>query len=174
MVYDDAEKLYAEVRQDGENLLQEASEVLLPKALPLTASNVAKVSGNIVGFNTTFFSRRDIVEVPLTSASAHLRSQVVQTSKDGTKGYALLDCSAGGHLARPVGFFADCMPVSGACYCPSSVELVLTPMLVVFTNGSDHFVLRNSSIQVTISKGRITSLFDVNLGCAYTALVAPC
>lgn len=33
----------------------------------------------------------------------------------------------------------------------------------VYTNGSDHFVLRNPSIQLTISHGRITSLLDIKL-----------
>lgn len=33
----------------------------------------------------------------------------------------------------------------------------------VYTNGSDHFVLRNSGVQLTISKGRITSILDVKL-----------
>ena len=33
----------------------------------------------------------------------------------------------------------------------------------VYTNGSDHFVLRNASVQLTISKRRITSLVDVKL-----------
>jgi alpha-mannosidase len=31
----------------------------------------------------------------------------------------------------------------------------------VFTNNSDHLILCNSSVQLTISKGRITSLLDV-------------
>ena len=31
----------------------------------------------------------------------------------------------------------------------------------VFTNGSDHFVLRNASVQLAISNGRISSLVDV-------------
>lgn len=35
--------------------------------------------------------------------------------------------------------------------------------MAVHTNGSDHFVLRNASVQLTISKGRITSLLDVPL-----------
>ncbi|KAJ7113396.1 hypothetical protein C8R44DRAFT_796454 [Mycena epipterygia] len=30
-----------------------------------------------------------------------------------------------------------------------------------YTTGSDHLVLRNSSVQLTTSKGRITSLMDV-------------
>lgn len=31
----------------------------------------------------------------------------------------------------------------------------------MYTNGSDHFVLRNAGVQMTISKGRISSLIDV-------------
>ncbi|KAJ7845556.1 hypothetical protein B0H14DRAFT_3454982 [Mycena olivaceomarginata] len=33
----------------------------------------------------------------------------------------------------------------------------------VYTNGADHFVLRNANVQLSISKGRITSLVDVVL-----------
>ena len=89
MVYKDAEKLYAEVREDGETLLEQAIKVLLPKALPLMAASF-KNPGSIVGINTTFFPRRDIIEVPLAGAPAHLKAQVVQVSQDGATGYALL------------------------------------------------------------------------------------
>ena len=114
MVYDDAEKLYAEVRKDGQDLLEEATSVLLPKSVALATAAVGSANGDIIGINTTFFPRRDIVEVPLASATAHLKSQVVHTSKDGSKGYALLNCTKGGHLARTSGLFSDCMPVSGS------------------------------------------------------------
>ena len=166
MVYNDAEKLYAEVREDAEALLQQAVEVLLPKVLSLTATSF-KTPGSIVGINTTFFPRRDVIEVPLVDAPANLKAQIVQTSKDGASGYALLDCAQGGHLAKPIGFYADCMPVSGRRLIPVlSIESKLIEN-TVFTNGSDHFVLRNSAVQLTVSKGRITSLFDVSLGWAY-------
>lgn len=36
--------------------------------------------------------------------------------------------------------------------------------VIVFTNGTDHFVLRNANVQLTISEGRVTSLIDVRLG----------
>jgi len=41
----------------------------------------------------------------------------------------------------------------------------------VYTNGSDHFVLRNACVQLTISKGRISSLVDVKLKCDTISLV---
>lgn len=114
MVYDDAEKLYAEVREDTEYLLQKAGEVLFPDSIPYSVTSAPKSAGSLLGVNTTFFPRRDIVQVPLGSANAQLKSQMVQVSKDGATGYALLDGSASGQIAKPVGFFADCKPVSGA------------------------------------------------------------
>ncbi|KDQ59961.1 glycoside hydrolase family 38 protein [Jaapia argillacea MUCL 33604] len=149
MVYDDAEKLYTEVRKDGQELLEEAFDTFLPGSSLLSLESVAQQkftnSGNIVAFNTTFFPRRDVVKVPVTGSASRLKSKVVQTGKDGV-GYALMDGSQGGSLVASRGLFADCMPPS------------------IFSNGSDHFVIRNSSVQLTISGGRITSLFDVQLG----------
>ncbi|EPQ55548.1 glycoside hydrolase family 38 protein [Gloeophyllum trabeum ATCC 11539] len=146
MVYEDAEKLYAEVRKDGKALLEEAFEAILPRSAPATSDNLAKLrgQGDLVAVNTTFFARQDVVKVPLTGAGSQFKSQVVQTSKDGT-GYALMECLADSNIALCKGLYADSMPVS------------------VYTNGSGHFVLKNSSVQLTISGGRITSLLDVQL-----------
>ncbi|KAH9837576.1 glycoside hydrolase family 38 protein [Rhodofomes roseus] len=146
MVYEDAEKLYAEVRKEGAQLIEDAWTTLFPTSYPLSNVAALKKRGSLVGFNTTHLPRRDVVKVPLGAGAANLKAQVVQASKDGSYGYALMDCSEGGPIATPTGLFADCMPVS------------------VFTNGSGHFVLRNSSVQLTISEGRISSLVDVELG----------
>ncbi len=114
MVYDDAEKLYVEVRKDGETLLEEAFKAIFPPSVSLSdPSFKSKKTGTIVGFNTTFFPRRDIVEVPLSGAAQRLKSQVVQTAKNGASGFALLDCSAGGGVAYGTGMYANCKPVSG-------------------------------------------------------------
>ncbi|KAG6862107.1 hypothetical protein C0995_005917 [Termitomyces sp. Mi166 len=151
MVYEDAEKLYEEVRKDGEALLDEAFGVLFPDSVALNASANLKAlppTGKIVSFNTTFFRRSDIIQVPLVGANSGLKSQVLQTSSDGTVGYAVVNTPGNvGSICTPAtGLHAQILPVS------------------VFTNGTDNFVLRNSSVQLTISKGRITSLLDVKLG----------
>ena len=120
MVYEDAEKLYTEVRKSGEAILDDAFDILLgasnsafipssnPKALPRNAK--------LVGYNTTFFQRRDIVEVPLLGASAELKSQVLQTSSDGKIGYVVM-CNEGGGvgtLCTPAtGLHEWIMPASG-------------------------------------------------------------
>lgn len=98
MVYDDAEKLYAEVRKDGKALLEDAFKVLFPNSQPLTSESKLKSVpslDHIVAFNTTFFPRQDIVEIPLGNATSGLKSQIVQASKNGT-GYAIMDCAGGG------------------------------------------------------------------------------
>ena len=114
MVYEDAEKLYAEVAKEGKALLEEAFKAIFPPSLSLTdPAFKSKKTGTVLGFNTTFFPRRDVVEVPLSGAASRLRSQVVQTSKDGSVGLALMDCTAGGGVAYGSGMYADCKPVSG-------------------------------------------------------------
>lgn len=106
MVYEDAEKLYTEVRKDGKHMINEAFKALFPSSPDVSP-------GQIVAYNTTFFPRRDVVKIPLSGNGSKLRSQVVQASKDGSYGYALMDGSNGGHVARPTGLFADCLPASG-------------------------------------------------------------
>lgn len=161
MVYEDAEKLYAQVKKEGNELIEEAFEVIFGWAN--SDARTQPVSGNFIGFNTTPFPRRDVVKVPFSGPqAAKLRSKLVQTTKDGKEGYALMDCSAGGPLSSSSGMFADCHPVSGKP-TPSRV-IVAEPSASVYTNGSDHFVLKNDLVQLTISKGRITSLLDVQLG----------
>ncbi|KAG2746361.1 glycoside hydrolase family 38 protein [Suillus brevipes Sb2] len=68
------------------------------------------------------------------------------TSLDGKHGYALMHSVGSKVASQPVGMFSVCMPAS------------------VFTNGTDHFVLRNANARLTISEGRISSLIDVRLG----------
>ncbi|KAF8900480.1 glycoside hydrolase family 38 protein [Gymnopilus junonius] len=152
MVYDDAEILYAEVKKDGEGLLEEALSVLFPNSVPLTPSTRSKVlagSSKIVAYNTTFFPRWDIIKVPLSKAGPALKSLVLQASDDGKEGYAIMHCADGagaGELKHP----------------SNALHAHLKPASV-YTNGSDHFVLRNGSVQLTLSEGRISSIVDVKL-----------
>lgn len=112
MVYEDAEKLYAQVKKDGLELIDEAFKAIF--GFPSSDARTKPISGNFIGFNTTPFPRRDVVKVPFAGPhAAKLRSKLVQTTKDGKEGYALMDCAAGGPLCSSSGMFADCHPVSG-------------------------------------------------------------
>ncbi|KAJ7199975.1 glycoside hydrolase family 38 protein [Mycena pura] len=143
MVYDDAEKLYAEVRQDAEAMLDDALDVILGCAAPAAH---AMALDQLAAYNTTFFPRREVVRVPIAGG---LGAQVAQLSADGKEGYTVVDCAGGARPAR-----LQTTPITEAWgFSPVSV----------YTNGADHFVLRNGSVQLTISRGRITSLVDVQL-----------
>ncbi|KAJ3983926.1 glycosyl hydrolases family 38 N-terminal domain-containing protein [Lentinula detonsa] len=144
MVYDDAEQLYADVGKDGRALMEEAFQVLFPNSVPLTTETKLQLNtslNQIFGYNTTFLDRREIVKIPLAGASAGLKAAVAQVDQSSKVGYAIMD---NGVLDALVG---DNLDMHASAY----------------TNGSDHFVLRNSSVQLTISNGRITSLVDVRL-----------
>src|ERR1700678_4338587 len=98
MVYEDAEVLYAEVKRDGEALLEEAFSVLFPDSVPLTPTTRSKPlagSCKIVAYNTTFFPRWEIIKVPLAKAGTSLKSQILQASDDGREGYAIMHCAKG-------------------------------------------------------------------------------
>ncbi|KAG1744557.1 glycoside hydrolase family 38 protein [Suillus paluster] len=143
MVYEDAEKLYAEVREVCTGLLEDAFSVLLPRSSPLLST---PASETLIAFNPTSFERHDVIKVPLSGGAARLKAQVMQASADGKYGYALMHSAGNNVASQPVGMFSGCMPAS------------------VFTNGTDHFVLRNANVQLTILQGRISSLIDVKLG----------
>ena len=171
MVYDDCEVIYAEIKRDGEALLEEALSVLLPHSVPLNSATRSKSlagSCKIVAYNTTFFPRWEIIKVPLTKAGSLLKSQILQASDDGREGYAIMHCAKGAGLGElksaSNALHAHIKPVSSkslASFIPWFQDS--TYFWTVYTNGSDHFVLRNASVQLTISKGRITSLLDVKL-----------
>ncbi|KAH7882020.1 glycoside hydrolase family 38 protein [Phlebopus sp. FC_14] len=146
MVYEDAEKLYSEVRRDCHAILEKAFAVLLPGSAPvLEDSRILSRPASFLAVNPTPFPRSDIIKLPIQGAGSDALSQVAHKSVDGEYGYALVHCKENSIVAQPLGMTAESIPVS------------------VYTSGSDHFVLRNTNIQLTISGGRITSLFDMKL-----------
>ncbi|KAH9970026.1 glycoside hydrolase family 38 protein [Lactifluus volemus] len=146
MVYDDAEKLYAEVRSDTEALIDKALGVLYPDSLPLSsAASTSAGPLTIFAHNTTPFARREIVRVPLAAGGISL-GDVLQTTSDGKEGYIVLEGGAGGGLALP-----------------SQINVKNLNVVTVRSVGSEHFVLGNGNVQLTVAGGRVTSLFDVRL-----------
>lgn len=120
MVYDDAEVLYAEVQKEGLDILEEAFGVILPKSLPLSLNtDVKSITGavDLVAFNTTFFPRLDVIQIPLIGAHRGLKSHVLQTSNDGSVGYALMHCPSGGSVGALStsnnGLYGHLLPASG-------------------------------------------------------------
>ncbi|KAJ7351290.1 hypothetical protein DFH08DRAFT_1078386, partial [Mycena albidolilacea] len=130
MVYDDAKKLYQEVREADEKMLDDVLD--------------------LVAYNTMFFPRCEVVQVLLPAVGdSALRTQVGQLAADGMTGYAVVHSVGSG---RP----------SVLAVPPVTEAWGFTPVSV-YTNGGNYFVLRNASVQLTISRGRITRLLDVQL-----------
>ncbi|KAF8346661.1 glycoside hydrolase family 38 protein [Amanita rubescens] len=154
MVYGDAERLYKQVHKIGQTLLEDALDVLFPDSFELTRTTssrrLAKAS-KLFAYNTTFFPRWDVIEIPVAGASSSLKGQVMQMQPDSKSGFALVKCEGATH-----GF--ACTPGSNGI----DFHRISTPA-TVYANGSD-FVLRNGSVQLTLSHGRITSLVDVQQG----------
>ncbi|KAG9101891.1 Glycoside hydrolase, 38 vacuolar alpha mannosidase [Ceratobasidium sp. 370] len=116
MVYEDAEKLYAEISKDGKAILEDAFGTLLVGSTRIDASAPLNISsqGKLVAVNTTPFARCEVVKIPLTgSGHKHLRGSAVQIAAGGQTGYVLMDARGGTGLAQPIGLFADVKPVSG-------------------------------------------------------------
>jgi alpha-mannosidase len=168
MVYEDAEKLYAEVREVCVGLLEEAFSVLFPQSTPLLSPSTSE---KMVAFNPTSFERYDVIEVPLSGNAARLKAQIVQASADGKYGYALMHSRGNKVVAQPTGMFANCVPASGVSEGSRCLWVHTETSFIVYTNGTDHFVLRNANVQLTISEGRIHSLIDVKLGLVQSVLV---
>ncbi|OCH89390.1 glycoside hydrolase family 38 protein [Obba rivulosa] len=86
MVYADAEKLYAEVRKDAEELIEEAYSALLPKSVRAsTKVPIVTSDFRLVGYNTTPFPRRDVVEFPAHNGTVHM----------------VLECPEGSNVSLP-------------------------------------------------------------------------
>ncbi|KAH7105393.1 glycosyl hydrolases family 38 N-terminal domain-containing protein [Auriculariales sp. MPI-PUGE-AT-0066] len=144
MVYDDAEILYAEVAKDGKHVIESAFDVLCPDSVPFAPGCALPAKATrIVAVNTTPFPRREVIAVPAVS---QLRREAVQVSTAGDVAYVLVEDECGGGAVGVRGMFADIAPAT-ACV----------------TQNGDH-VLQNSAVKLTISKGRITSLYDIALG----------
>jgi alpha-mannosidase len=171
MVYEDAEKLYAEVRKSGEALLDEAFDVLLGTSnsvlTPSTNFKALPSNTKIVGYNTTFLQRYDIVEVPLAGASAELKSHVLQTSLDGKTGYAVMHCEGGGSIGAwsspDTGLHSSIMPASGVLLC-----LVLSPsglmvwQCIQMAQTTSHCGMQACSLQ--FRKGGLRACMMLNWG----------
>jgi alpha-mannosidase len=167
MVYEDAEKLYAEVRADAEAVVDNALCVLYPGSVSLSSAAAAPALGPLTVFahNTTPFPRRDIVRVPLAEGRVS-SGNVLQTTSDGKEGYVVLEGGAGGGLVLPSQISAKDLggaQIIMAFIRSLSLSHARHAAVTMHSTNSDSFVLGNGAIQLTVAGGRITSLFDVRL-----------
>lgn len=104
-----------------------------------------------MALNTVHSRRREVVPIDLTPDAGgtpalikYMKEDLVQLSRDGKTGYVVTE-NPGAGFASVTGLFAA---TAGAR---------------AFETKTGDFVLKNANIQMTISDGRIVSLFDVKL-----------
>lgn len=115
MVYDDAEQLYSEVRKDCHALLEDALGALLPGSVSLSENSQNSQPFNVVAVNTTPFTRRDLIKIPLLGVGINLLPKPVQSTLDGKHGYVLLESRDNEILAKPAAVSTEHGLVSGKC-----------------------------------------------------------
>jgi alpha-mannosidase len=101
MVYQDAEILYAEVRKDCEELLEEAFKVIFPTSDCISASNSAhpaECTANIYAYNTTPFVRLEVVHIPLVGSTSPLKSVFSRMAEEGQIVWGTNAAGDEGHL----------------------------------------------------------------------------
>lgn len=123
MVYDDAEAIFSEIRKSGDALFEDAISILMPSSSPLSSLSDTIYSDNtsststagltfanggadLIGLNTTFFPRRDIVKIPKEALGALKgpgKEYEVQELRDGSGAYVVMDGKEGQGVARPIG-----------------------------------------------------------------------
>ena len=108
MVYEDAEKYYANVAKKGRQLIHEALDALFD--LPPTSASQGK--GTVLAFNPTMFPRLDIIKVPLATTS-FAQDAIVQAAEDGTHEYLLMQSEHGSGCSIPRGLLSECRSASG-------------------------------------------------------------
>ncbi|PWN26260.1 hypothetical protein BDZ90DRAFT_280786 [Jaminaea rosea] len=147
LVYDDAEKIYADIDRRAKKLLADASH-----HLPQT--------DGVVSINTLGIPRRELVEVSINEKSSHeaeaLRRAAVQVSGHGDSAFLLMeDLGADGRLMS----------------CPSPATVMRGIEAVsINEDGNGSFTMRSSNISIKVAHGRIASIYDIGEG---RELIAP-
>ncbi|KAG8972660.1 Glycoside hydrolase, 38 vacuolar alpha mannosidase [Tulasnella sp. 425] len=174
MVYVDAEQNYAEVARDGRKMIHDALSVLIDDSKGITAPMPYKdykaSGGQLAAVNTLDFPRLETVMLPVTGSSEKtvaLDGGWVQPSKKGDRVFAVV-----GAQGRSIGGVEtpnldDGVGATGK-HAPRQLQFALdetiNPPCPALQTDDGSFVLKNASVEFKISKGRVVSLVDRELG----------
>ncbi|CAO1631926.1 unnamed protein product [Sympodiomycopsis kandeliae] len=143
LVYEDAEKIYADVDKKARTLLHSASKALSGKGSDIP-----------VAVNTLGIPRRELVPVKLEgrnfSETQMFQQSAVQMSSDGKTAFILAEDLTNTGLIK-------------ACPSPAMVMVGTEAASARQTSNGD-YTLRSSYLNVTLSHGRITSIYDKIVG----------
>ncbi|GAA5929068.1 alpha-mannosidase [Sporobolomyces koalae] len=150
LVYEDAEKIYANVASKGLTLLSNALDALLPASVSIdSAASLSGSRDTLFGVSTTGLARRSLVKIPLATARA-LSDAAIQPSRtreDDESAYVVLEVGAeGGLIAHSK--TSEQVHASGCGVRARKIE-------------GDAILLYNDQVEVVVSsEGRLTSIYD--------------
>lgn len=143
MIHEDQRQKYRDILIKGRHLLEEAYKSLYPGSTAVTASTKLASAEHLMAINPTpGIARREVIPVCLKTTPG-LKTACAQVDVKRTRGYIIAETPrADVPVANVTGLFGDSPPVSAQEIQPGV------------------FKLQNSSIDMIIKEGRITSIFD--------------
>ncbi|MBW0485150.1 hypothetical protein O181_024865 [Austropuccinia psidii MF-1] len=152
-VYEDVEKLYSEVTEKGESLLEKARKALITKSEAIDANPIHQSRGGaLVSLNTLSFPRQEIVRIPLDKYNG--RSAFSLSEADEDYGFVIAKDHVGGGLVE----------LESLSNLREHIK-VATASTIRNSTGQLYYLLANASLSICISEqGRIVSITDTELG----------
>ncbi|KAJ9110122.1 hypothetical protein QFC19_001793 [Naganishia cerealis] len=143
MIHEDQRQKYRAILIKAKNLLEEAYKTLYAGSSEVTSTTKVSSTEKLVAINPTpGISRREVIPVCLQTTPG-LRSVCAQINPKKTQGYIIAETAQSSPLtANITGLFGDSPP--------ASAQQVAV----------DVFNLQNSTLDMTIKGGRITSIYD--------------
>jgi len=153
-VYEDAEKLYAEVAEKGEALLEAARQAVLYGSQKVdVAAASSNRGGRLVGLNTLSFPRQEVIRIPLEIYDG--RSAFSPSKKDDDAGFVIAKDGFGNGLIE----------LESLSTLRDNIQMATASVALDANTGEVFYYLANEALTVQISsRGRIVSVVDTELG----------
>ncbi|KAE8270386.1 hypothetical protein A4X09_0g1942 [Tilletia walkeri] len=151
LVYDDIEKIYADIRKRGNRILQDATHAMRV-AEKSQWDQAEDDDATVWAFNTLAIPRRELVSIPAVEAQGLPRTATIQMgqgqSEDGGRqALIMVEDTTGG----------------GALSVVENASAIMRNSQAVFVNEVSHnsFELNNGVLSVKVADGRIASIYDI-------------
>ncbi|OAV97592.1 hypothetical protein PTTG_01907 [Puccinia triticina 1-1 BBBD Race 1] len=153
-VYEDAEKLYAEVTQKGKDLLEAARQAALSgsQAIDVASASPSR-GGSLIGLNTLSFPRQEVIRVPLEMYDGRSAFSASKTDDDS------------GFVIAKDGFGNGLLELESLSNFNENIQLATASVVRDVNTGEACYFLANKALTIQISsRGRIVSIVDTELG----------
>ncbi|GAA5842560.1 hypothetical protein JCM5353_008469, partial [Sporobolomyces roseus] len=170
LVYEDAEKIYANIASKGGPLLSSALDALLPATVSADSPSFSGSPDILFAVSTTTLPRRELARIPLSAARA-LSDAAIQPSRDeygsayvvlevGEKGGLLAESKTSEEVEK-AGWNVRGRSHSSAFASRARLYTDTTPPLTARKTEDGNITLSNDQLVVVItSGGRLSSIFD--------------